>query len=57
MAILRAGISARLDGAGPEAGARAAEYHLRVLGMTAAEAHKARLATDKIANAAASLKQ
>lgn len=57
LAILRAGISARLDGAGPEAGARAAEYHLRVLGMTAAEAHKVRLATDKIANAAASLKQ
>ncbi len=57
LAILRAGISARLDGAGPEAGARAAEYHLRVLGMTATEAHKVRLATDKIANAAASLKQ
>lgn len=49
LAILRTGIEARLDGAGPEAGARAAEYHLRILGMSASEAHEARVATDKIA--------
>jgi AcrR family transcriptional regulator len=49
LAILRAGISSRLDGAGPIVGARAAEYHLRILGLSAAEAHRVRLATDKIA--------
>jgi AcrR family transcriptional regulator len=49
LAILRAGISARLAGADAEAGARAAEYHLRILGVDAAEAHRIRLATDKIA--------
>lgn len=50
LAILRAGISARLGGAKAVVGARAAEYHLRILGMSAAEAHKVRLATDKIAD-------
>ena len=49
LAILRAGISARLDGAGAVVGARAAEYHLRILGMTAAEAHRVRVATNRIA--------
>ncbi len=49
LAILRAGISSRLDGAGRIVSARAAEYHLRILGMTAAEARRVRLATDKIA--------
>jgi AcrR family transcriptional regulator len=50
LAILRAGISARLDGASAVVGARAAEYHLRILGLSAAEAHRVRLATNKIAN-------
>ena len=49
LAILRAGISARLDGAGAVVGARAAEYHLRILGMTAVEAHRVRIATNRIA--------
>lgn len=49
LAILRAGISARLGGAGAVIGARAAEYHLRILGMTAADAHRVRVATNRIA--------
>ncbi len=49
LAILRAGINARLDGAGTVVGARAAEYHLRILGMSAAEAHRVRVATNRIA--------
>ncbi|MCP5328947.1 MAG: TetR/AcrR family transcriptional regulator [Steroidobacteraceae bacterium] len=49
LAILRAGISSRLDGAGAGVGARAAEYHLRILGMSAAEAHRVRVATNKLA--------
>jgi AcrR family transcriptional regulator len=57
LAILRAGINSRLEGADAVVGARAAEYHLRILGMNAAEAHKVRLATDKVANAAASKKR
>ena len=38
LALLRTGTSARLEGAGPEAGARAAEYQLRILGMSPEEA-------------------
>ena len=49
LAILRAGISSRLEGAGAVVGARAAEYHLRILGMSAAEAHRVRVATNKLA--------
>jgi AcrR family transcriptional regulator len=49
LAILRAGIESRMNGADAEVGARAAEYHLRILGLTADEAHRVRLATDKIA--------
>lgn len=49
LAILRSGIEARLAGAGADAGARAAEYHLRILGMSAADARKVRIAMDKIA--------
>jgi AcrR family transcriptional regulator len=49
LAILRAGVSARLNDGQADAGARAAEYHLRVLGMTAADAHRVRVATDKVA--------
>lgn len=49
LAILRAGISSRLGGGAAEVGARAAEYHLRILGMSAAEARRVRLDTDKLA--------
>lgn len=41
IAILRAGINARLAGGGPEIGAKAAEYQLRVLGMSAQDAKRA----------------
>ena len=47
LAILRAGVSSRLDGGGASVGARAAEYHLRILGMNADEAKRIRVATDK----------
>jgi len=49
LAILRAGIDSSLNRAGAAVGARAAEYHLRILGMSAADAHRVRIATDKIA--------
>ena len=42
LAILRAGVSARLAGAGSDVGARAAEYQLRILGMTVAQARTVR---------------
>jgi AcrR family transcriptional regulator len=48
LAILRAGVSSRLNDGQTDAGARTAEYHLRVLGMSAADARGVRLATDKI---------
>jgi hypothetical protein len=48
LAILRAGVRSRLDGASTVVGARAAEYHLRVLGMSAEDAHRVRLETDKV---------
>jgi AcrR family transcriptional regulator len=48
LAILRAGVRSRLDGASTVVGARAAEYHLRVLGMSAEDAHHVRLETDKV---------
>jgi AcrR family transcriptional regulator len=44
VAILRAGISSRLAGSGTEVGTRAAEFHLRILGLDAAEARRVRLA-------------
>jgi AcrR family transcriptional regulator len=47
LAILRAGVSSRLDGGDAFVGARAAEYHLRILGMNAEEAKHIRVATDK----------
>lgn len=50
LVILRAGIQSRLDGADAEVGARAAEYHLRILGMSPAEAHRVRLNADKVAD-------
>jgi AcrR family transcriptional regulator len=49
LATLRVGVCARLEGGGPEVGARAAEYCLRILGMSAADAHAVRIATDKAA--------
>lgn len=50
LVILRAGIQSRLDGADAEVGARTAEYHLRILGMSPTEAHRVRLNTDNIAD-------
>lgn len=47
LAVLHAGISARLAGAGPDVSARAAEYHLRILGMSAAAARKVRSANER----------
>lgn len=49
IAILRAGISSRLGGSGADVGARAAEFHLRILSMDAGDAHRVRLATDNTA--------
>ncbi len=46
LAILRAGVVARLAGAGPDVSARAAEYQLRILGMNVKEAKRVRW-TDK----------
>jgi AcrR family transcriptional regulator len=40
LALLREGVSARLDGAGADVGVRAAEYQLRILGIDFAEARK-----------------
>lgn len=51
LAVLRAGVVARLDGAGPDVSARAAEYQLRILGMSAAEAKKVRCANERKATA------
>lgn len=47
LAILRAGVLARLAGAGPDVAARAAEYHLRILGMSAADAREIRCANEQ----------
>ena len=46
LAILRAGVVARLAGAGPDVSARAAEYQLRILGMSVKDAKRVRW-TDK----------
>ena len=54
LAILRAGVSSRLNGGDADVGARAAEYHLRILGMSAAEARRVRLATNKAAESRSS---
>ena len=42
LAILRAGVVARLAGAGPDVSARAAEYQLRILGMGVKDAKRVR---------------
>lgn len=46
LAILRTGISARLQGAGPEVGARSAEYQLRMLGMSPKGARRVRMGNE-----------
>ncbi|QYE37101.1 TetR/AcrR family transcriptional regulator (plasmid) [Polymorphobacter sp. PAMC 29334] len=48
LAILRAGVIARLAGAGPDVSARAAEYQLRILGMSVAEARRVRDAVEGV---------
>ena len=55
LAVLRAGVISRLKGDKADVGRRAAEYHLRILGMTAAEARSVRIATDKAVARANSL--
>ena len=47
LAILRAGVSARLAGAEADVSARAAEYQLRILGMTPAQARQMRCASER----------
>ena len=47
LAILRAGVSARLAGGGADVAARAAEYQLRILGMSAAESRQVRRANER----------
>ena len=42
LAILRAGVSARLSGAGPDVAARSAEYQLRILGVGVEDARRIR---------------
>lgn len=51
LAILRAGVAARLAGAGPDVSARAAEYQLRILGMSVADARRVRSASERKADA------
>lgn len=46
LAILRAGVSTRLAGGGPDVSARAAEYQLRILGMSVADARSIRVANE-----------
>ena len=47
LAVLRAGVSARLAGGGPDVSARAAEYQLRILGMSAEESRQVRRASER----------
>jgi AcrR family transcriptional regulator len=55
LSVLRTGVISRLKGEKAGVGARAAEYHLRILGMSAAEAHSVRLTADKAAARATAL--
>lgn len=50
LALLRAGVSARLAGAGRDVAMRAAEYQLRILGMSSAEARRVLHANGREAN-------
>ncbi len=53
LALLRAGVSARLAGAGADVSARAAEYQLRILGMSSVQARQVRCASEReVRNAA-----
>ncbi len=56
LALLRVGVSARLAGAGPDVSARAAEYQLRILGMTSAEARQVVLENERKSNGAIAAK-
>lgn len=47
LAVLRTAVVSRLRGEGKDVASRAAEYHLRMLGMSAAEARNVRIATNK----------
>lgn len=53
LAILRAGVSARLAGGGPDVAARAAEYQLRILGMSPADSRTVRRANERKASSSA----
>ena len=46
LALLRAGVSARLAGGGPDVSDRAAEYQLRILGLSPAESRQVRMASE-----------
>ena len=48
LAILRAGVSARLAGAGPDVSARSAEYQLRILGLGVCESRRVRRAVEQM---------
>ena len=48
LAILRAGVSARLAGAGPDVSARSAEYQLRILGVGVSESRRIRRAVERL---------
>lgn len=50
LAVLRAGVTARLKGAGRDVAARAAEYQLRILGMTSEEARQVLRANEQEAD-------
>lgn len=50
LAILRAGVVARLAGAGPDVSARSAEYQLRILGMDTEQARDVRRANERKAS-------
>lgn len=47
LAILRVGVAARLAGGGPDVSDRAAEYQLRILGMSVAESRRVRLMSER----------
>ena len=54
LAILRAGVVSRLAGGGPDVSARAAEYQLRILGMSATESRQVRRGNERKAGAVVS---
>ena len=48
LAVLRAGVGARLAGAGPDVSARSAEYQLRILGLGVSESRRVRRAVEQM---------